>query len=281
MQEARKGNLYRDFLKEICSWRALTFYKNNWLTARYPSTTRIGKVIWHKEAIEQRDTLLNYGFLPDKSESFFSHIQKLFRSIPLENTLLFSWCENSEYADQSMWAKNSYLSYSIIRSENILYTALANLSTNVFNSISIIESENIYRSHNIVKSFSIFFSKHINNSNNLWFCTNMIWCQECLFSENLNNKSYCIKNQQHTKEEYMELKKKMMSQNKSYLYFFSDLSPENTISISENTTGAYITNSSNTENWYYIQSTHNSKNVIFIAWWEWCESLHDTFTATW
>jgi hypothetical protein len=114
MQEKRKQTPWRDFVMEICSRRALSFYKIKNLVSRYPMTTRIGKVISHKAFAEQRDGFLAYGITYNFQDSLFTHIQKLFVSLPLENTLLFSGCENSDYADQSMGAKNTYLSYSII-----------------------------------------------------------------------------------------------------------------------------------------------------------------------
>ena len=281
MQERRKETSRRDFIREICSRRPVTFYKIGNFISRYPESPRIGKIVWHKEAAEQRDALVNYGLSYDESKWFFAQMQKLFTAIPLENTLLFSWCENSEYADQSMGAKNSYLSYSVITSENILYTILSNRSTNVFNSISVVEWENIYRCHNVVKGYNIFYSKHIDNSHDLRFCTNMIGCQECLFSHDLDNTSYCIYNTQYSKDEYFQKKTELLAQKETFLKSFLQLSPEKTISISENVSGRYITDCSDTENGYYIQATHDSHNVIFIAGGEWCDQLHDTYAAAW
>ena len=74
MQEARKHTPWRDFVKDICSWRPMTFYKIWHLVSRYPNTSRINKVIGHKEAIEQRDILLQHGVLYNSWESFFSQM---------------------------------------------------------------------------------------------------------------------------------------------------------------------------------------------------------------
>ncbi|MEI6774388.1 MAG: hypothetical protein WCL18_06475 [bacterium] len=212
MQERRKNTPRREFVKEICSWRALPFYKIDGFVSRFPETKRVGSIVSHKVFAEQRDTLLSYGLTYDNTEKFFIQLQHLFASVPLENTLLFGVCENSDYADQSMNARNTYLSYSVIGSENVLYTILTNGGANIFNSMSVIQSENIYQSHSVVNSYNIFYSKQVDNAHDIRFCTNMIGCQECIFCQNMNNASYCIDNTQYTKDAYNVEKEKILNQ---------------------------------------------------------------------
>ncbi len=279
MKERRKHTPWRDFVKEICSRRALPFYKIDGFVSRFPETERIGKVVSHKEFAEQRDNLVAYGLVYDDKETFFTQLQRLFTSIPLENTLLFGNCENSDYADQSMDAKNTYLSYSIIGSENVLYTILANGGCNIFDSMSVVQSENIYQSHSVVNSYNIFYSKQVDNSRDIWFCTNMVGCQECMFCQDLDNTSYCIHNIQYSKDAYIAEKKKILSQKTWFAKSFEQLSPGATISLSTNATWKYITDCSDVTNGYYVQATHQSHNAIFVAGWEGCKMLHDVYAV--
>ena len=281
MKERRKQTPRREFVKEICSWRALPFYKINGLISRYPESERIHSVVPWIEYISKRDELLNYGvdFLEDKR--FFENFQNLFRSIPLENTLLFSGCENSEYSDQSMNAKNCYLSYVVVGGENILYSmVIKNNSINVFNCISVVRGENIYQSFNIVNSYNVFYSKQIDNSRDIRFCSNMIGCHDCILSNNLENMSYCIENKQYTKEEYFSTKKYLLSKKTEFLQKFIALHEDIVPCVSDNVSWMYLTECSNIENWYYLSSTHDSQNVMLVSWWESCSNLYDTFTAT-
>jgi len=47
----------RDFVKEIVSWRPITFYRNGDFISRFPETERIGTIISHKEFDDKRDDL--------------------------------------------------------------------------------------------------------------------------------------------------------------------------------------------------------------------------------
>ncbi len=281
MKEKRKKTPWIDFVKEICSWRALTFYKANGLISRYPPTSRIWKVISSKNFNLERDSLLTYWKDYDFNKKFFTNFQDLFLSVPLENMLLFSGCENSEFSDQSMNSKNSYLSFVVAWWENIFYSmVIKDNSYNVLNSISVIWSENIYFGYNIVTSHKIFYSKHIENSSEIRFCTNLIWCHECLFCNWLENSSYCIKNEKYSLEEYKKEKQKILKNKNTFLNSFLALPWANKSFSSTNVIWQYLTNCSDIKGWYYLHNVHKSKNVISVSGWDWCTWLYDTFMAT-
>jgi len=280
MQERRKQTSFRDFLKEIVSRRALPFYRVNNLISRYPESDRIHGVVSINKFLEDQDALckfwLTYG------GNFFKDFQSLLKSISFGNVVLLSGCENSEYADQALNSKNAYLSYIIANAENILYSvAIKDGSTNIVNSINVVSSDNVYQSFNIVSSYNVFYSKQINNSSNMRFCTNMIWCHDCLLCDNLENQSYCIHNKQFKKEEFLQIKETILNKKAEYFDMFLTLTTMTIPFVSKHVDGDYIIDSENVDKWYYIQSTHDSKNVMLISWWNGCNHLYDTFAATW
>ena len=116
-----------------------------------------------------------------------------------------------------MNVKNSYLSFEVCDSENILYSVnVKDNCKNIFDSVMIGDfSENIYRSIGVYKSSSIFFSKFIFNSNNIWFSSNLVGCTECLFCTQLENVSYAIANKKYSKEDYLVLKEKIIEHMKN------------------------------------------------------------------
>lgn len=67
------------------------------------------------------------------------------------------------------------------------------------------------------------------NSSDLEYCDQCIGCSNCFGCVSLNRKSYCILNKQYSREEYFDLKEKLIShmmKNKEYGEFFPiDISP--------------------------------------------------------
>jgi hypothetical protein len=45
IQEKRKKTPWREFVRDICSWYQITFYKNQGQISRYPESDRIGKLL--------------------------------------------------------------------------------------------------------------------------------------------------------------------------------------------------------------------------------------------
>lgn len=72
----------------------------------------------------------------------------------------------------------------------------------------------------IIRSYNVFYSKYITDSSNIRFSTNLIACQECLFCDGLENQSYCIRNEQYTKDEYFEKKQILLTQKEQFINWF-------------------------------------------------------------
>ena len=116
---------------------------------------------------------------------------------------------NSDYANSVANSKNIYLSFSVVDSEDLLF------SENIDNSKNSMDCmcsdhldkcyENVDSSNNYNCQFVVESTKNMDSSF-LFDCSN---CQNCCLSSNIRNKSFVFKNQQLSKEEYNEELKKL------------------------------------------------------------------------
>lgn len=275
IKEKRKITTFRDFVKEITSWSPLNLYKNKWKICRYPNTERV-KNLDDNEALNAWNYFMDYDF----SQWFTDNFRNLFKKVPLQFIMDFWSNENAEFVDQAFWVKNWYLTFVCwFGIENVAYTAFCYLnSSNIYNSFLIqANCNNIYFWAWIINSFNIFYSKYINDSSNLWFCTNMIWCQECIFCNWLQNGKYFFQNKQYKKEEYFEIKKQLLAKKEEFLNNYKIISKNEPINyLSENINWKYNIKCHNVENWYWVNNTSNSRNVI-NCWWDNVSNFYDSF----
>jgi len=284
IKEKRKQTSFRDYLKEIVSFRTMNMYNNSGFVSIYPPNIhRLWKIVSHREFDETRDSISKYWLEYDFSLNFFSNFQILFDSMKLAPTVIHWECENADYTDQTLNCKNCYLSFVIIIwCENVLYSfSVKENSINVLNSVVVRDTcENIFTSKWIIKSYNIFYSKHIINCSNLWFCSNMVWCNDCIFCGNLDNKSYCIKNIQFTKEDYKIEKEKILKNKKDFFDRFNKIDDKWNNFSSNDTNGIFNIQCENVVNWANNYQIKNAKNVMFI-WWKWAgENIYDCFLNT-
>ncbi len=283
MKEKRKNTPWREFLKEIASWRPLTFYKNGWLTSRYPSSNRIN-ISSNDDYNKDYDSFTNFWINYDFDVDFFKNFKKIFLATHLPTTINFVWTENSEYADQVYSSKNVYLSNVIVvNCENVLYSFNTKWNCkNILNSSNIINNcENIYNSFWVISSYNVFYSHFINNSNNIWFSSNLTWCSECIFCEELENQKYCIANKIYSKEEYYEKKKEFSDLKSQFWEFYKNVNKiwknYNTKKVSWN----YIIESENVENGYIVSSIKNWRNLLVVSAMDMTENMYDICAAWW
>jgi hypothetical protein len=93
----------------------------------------------------------------------------------------------------------------------------------------------------------------------------MIGCHHCLDCSELTNKSYCINNQQLSKEEYQQKKAELLKQKSTFPYIKQKVFFQMGNLNAEHSTGTGIINSDNIENGYIVINTHNARNVAVIS----------------
>ena len=145
-----------------------------------------------------------YGKDYDFDKPFFEQWKELFNKTPKTSTLLYGQCLNSEYTNFAKDGKNIYLSYSALDSEDIYYSSNIDHSKGVIDSYNVVEGELLYENMGIVKNYNTkyaYWSSGCIDCNYILDCAN---CQNCFGCVNLRNKSFCIFNEQYTKDEYLE-----------------------------------------------------------------------------
>jgi len=80
---ARSHTDFRDFLRDICSWNPMGFYKVHGLLSRYPLSLRTPQLLTPLKFSEERDTLTKYGMDYDFNKSFFDNFSILYHQVPL------------------------------------------------------------------------------------------------------------------------------------------------------------------------------------------------------
>lgn len=109
---------------------------------------------------------------------------------------------NSDYSNGGRGSKNCYYTSGVFSSEDVWYSALVNGSKEVMTSRSICACDTIYEtlgSEHMYKTAYAYFSRDCSDSTLIFDCRN---CTNCFGCVNLRNKSYCIFNEQKTREEY-------------------------------------------------------------------------------
>lgn len=154
---------------------------------------------WWSDNWDQNAAGRDYDF----SKPFFQQYRELFEKAPLPN-LCNSNTVNSEYGNHNLDMKNCYLAYASMGCEDISYCRGAVDTKNSLDLYLDIKSVQCYDNALCNSLNKVFFSYDSDESVNCAFinaCKNLIDCLGCI---NLRNKSYCIFNQQYTKEEYQK-----------------------------------------------------------------------------
>ena len=282
IQEKVKNTSFRDFIKRIAWWYPVNFYKRDGTITVFPETPRSPHIVSPKEFSKVSTELTEYGVDYDATRSFFENYQSLFATVPFSALRQFPIVENSEYTDSSWWwTHNCYLDIGLYDVENVLYSfEVKENCRNVFNSVMVWnDCENIYQSNCIVRSNFVFYSRFILESSNIWFSTNLVGCHDCIFCDHLTNAAYCIKNKQYTKEQYEAVKVKMLRDQKWFEKYYESLPKDGENLVSTDTTGVYITNSRNVQDWYYSYNITHGKNLVLVGSAGWNEHMYNIISA--
>jgi Zn ribbon nucleic-acid-binding protein len=145
-----------------------------------------------------------YGKNFDFSRNFFEQFEELMLTVP-RLAMFNKGSENSIYTNHGVYNKNCYMGFNIGYSEDTLY------SDDV-----VVKCKNCIDLTNVFESELCYFcidGKKLYNSKNLILCSNCSdsaflydckGCSNCFMCSNLRNKSFCIKNKQYSKEEYLQ-----------------------------------------------------------------------------
>jgi len=146
----------------------------------------------------------SYGRDFDFNKPFFEQFAELQSEVP-RMALLNKDSLNSEYTNHAAHNKNAYLSFSVLYSEDIMYSTWVMKSRDCLDCSFITKKgESLYECVDLRTSYKCQYSLFLKNCSNCFYCYDCRGCNDCFMSSNLRNKSYVFKNKQYTRGEYLE-----------------------------------------------------------------------------
>ena len=208
---------------------------------------------------------MEYGEDYDFSKPFFTQFFELLKKVPVRN-LGVTFQVNSPYVNHISSPKNSYLVFNAKEPEDCMYGHGINQSCFCMDISHVSKCEYCYEGFWLAQCSNWVFSSQCESSFNMMFSKNCSGCQDCFGCVNLRNKSYCIFNEEYSKEEYL---KKIKSFNlgsyedlqkiKKEVYDFWMKFPNKFIQGFQNTSvsGNYIEHSKEVFNSFLIREGQN------------------------
>lgn len=144
---------------------------------------------------------MDYGLKYDFQKPFFTQLKELLEKIPHPN-LFIGKCVNTSYGNYIGEFRNSYLISASWEGDNIAYSSNCNSSKDCMDMFRALNCEFCYEDVSSLKCYETFFSYNADSCTSSYFlydCKNCINCFGCTL---LRNKSYCMWNEQLSKEEY-------------------------------------------------------------------------------
>ncbi len=144
---------------------------------------------------------LSYGVDYDFSRPFFQQLHDLALKVPrparsVEGNV------NCDYLVNTGWSKNCYLTCNTSGAEDCAYGNAVDYCKSCFDNSHITKCERCYSSFWIRNCHRVHFSTRSIDCVSSWFCFGSKGLTNCFGCVNLLNKSYCIFNEQYSKEEY-------------------------------------------------------------------------------
>ena len=232
----------------------------------YP--TKSGKKIITQEAwYGDSWDALTYAREVDFSKPFLKQILELEKEVPIYN-LNCKLIGNSPYSGNATGLKNSYLCFHSNYSEDCMYGSANDFCKDCVDNSHINHSERCYECFWIQNCYQCYFTIMSVESRNLWFCRGCLGCNDCFGCANLIKSSYCIFNQQYTKEEYENEIKKMNldsisgikeARKKARAFWKTQPRKFHQGLKNLNSTGSYVTNCKNVNDSYLIKESENMR----------------------
>lgn len=245
-------------------------------TADQPYTVYDAKY-WWSDAWDP----MSYGVDYDFSKPFFKQFDELLRRVPIL-TLTNINSVNSDYTNFVESNKNCYLVFSGGFNENVHYADKPIESKDSLDCYILRKGEMCYECVNCFESYRLFYSKDCRTCTDSCLLSNCRSCSHCLGCANLVSKSYCIFNEQYSKEAYDKKIKELGIDNWGNLqkikaqYYdmvaFKAIHRHATIIGSTRCTGDYIFNSKNSHYCFDIPGEVEDSKFL-----EWCVDVKDIY----
>lgn len=226
---------------------------------------------WWSDAWDPSATYLDY----DPNRNFFDQLRELQnKTLWMEKVVGYGTLENSDYVNHAASIKDSYLVFTADFCENVYYgSTLAHVKDSA-DLLMGSEVELVYGTIGGSNSSNCYFSNNCSNCLGVWYSKSCVGCTDCFGCVNLRNKSYCIFNEQYTREEYkkkieeMELDKYSSHQKiREQIYGFWKKFPVRFVHgrMNHNSIGEYVVGAKNSKESYQAFGLEDCAYVQFIT----------------
>lgn len=210
-----------------------------------------------------------YGRDYDFSKPFFEQYKELMDAVPKAALFTdYSSMVNSAYCNAATAQKNGYLVFKGVIGEDCAYTHFTLRAKNALDIAYSSDTELCYGSVNLRNCYQVFFSDDCEDSHDIWFSRDLVGCADCVGCVNMRKKSYCMFNEQLTKEEYQKRFKEFdfgsqnsvdrvrtKAQTLALEHPRRSFHGKNNVNVS----GDYIYNSKNANSVYFVADSENIK----------------------
>ena len=212
-----------------------------------------------------------YGKDYNFARPFFEQYHELQKVVP-RMALLSKNSVNSDYTNHSGDNKNTYLTFCAFGTEDIFYSTWIFKSRNCVDCSYIYDGgERLYECIDSRKTYHSQFGVQLESCVDCFYCFDCHNCNNCFLSSNLRNKNYVFKNEQYSREEYLEkiAEYNLSSYNerenliKEFIVLMRDKSIHRYV-VSErniNSTGNLLFNSKNSKNCFDAEMLEDTKNI--------------------
>lgn len=252
---------FRAGISDLSGERLITNLPEN---ARYPIFT---SKEWWSDAWDP--TLYAQDYNPDKP--FFEQLKELQEKVPRPHQQ-GAQSVGCEWCDDAWESKNCYLSRSTKNAENLLYGYRAIDVKDSIDVSHVFTLDSCYDCGYCFSSYNLLFSKNCReciDSAFLFDCRN---CSNCFMCYNLRGKSYCIENEQYTKEEYeqkiTEINLGSHVNLEQYKAYYAEILKKQAVHRENfniktyDSVGTYMTNCNNCTNVFCWEESENCMNCL-------------------
>lgn len=153
--------------------------------------------IWYGDSWDAKDFGRDYDF----NRPFFEQWRELSAVVP-RWALTTMQCENSDFANMTMYSRNCYMTFGCISSEDCMFGHIIWECQNCVDCLYAYQCQWCSNSTDIVGSYDVHYSTEAVNCSECYFLHDCRSCRNCFGCYNLRNKQYCMFNQQLSRSEY-------------------------------------------------------------------------------
>jgi len=153
---------------------------------------------WWSDKWDTQSYAKDYNF----SKPFFQQFKDLFLKVPRLGIIQQGINVNSDYTNRVSDNKDCYLIFAAANNENCSYGTSVWDSKDSMDNYNIHSSELCFECIDCYRCSRLMYSQECGSCVSSSFLFHCLNCNDCFGCVNLRNKSYCIFNEQFTKEEY-------------------------------------------------------------------------------